>query len=172
MTKPVKHQPKIGASSASPPIDAGPRSSASIHGYSRDRSIAVLLDPKVAGPMLWDLVDKTKQGVNPLTELIQALSHLDQPIFGFAKTSGSGHYQQIDPYGFCGYVAFEQLSRKSKTVYHPTCLNLAGFTVRIIVTKLVLHLDQFYVYACYGMFHISSKHTSRAQRNTEGCKHS
>ena len=100
--------------SASPPIDAGPRSSAPIHGFSRDRSIAVLLDPKVAGPMLWDLVDKTKQGVNPLTELIQALSHLDKPIFGFAKTSGSGHYQQIDPYGFCGYVAFEPLSRKSK----------------------------------------------------------
>ena len=108
-----------------PPVDAGPRSSAPIHGFSRDGSIAVLLDPKVAGPTLWDIVDKAKQAVDPLTHLIQALRHLDQPIFGFAKASDSGHYKQTDPYGFCGYLAFEQLSRKSETVYHPTCLNLA-----------------------------------------------
>ena len=124
-TTPVKEQSIVNTSITSPRIDAGPRSSAPIHGFSRDRSIAVLLDPKLAGPILWDIVDKAKQAVNPLIELIQALSHLDKPIFGFAKTSDSGHYKQTDTYGFCGYLAFEQLSRKSKTVYNPTCLNLA-----------------------------------------------
>ena len=63
-------------------------------GLTRDRSIAVLLDPKVAGPMLWDIVDEAKQAVDPLAHLIQALSHLEKPIFGFAMTSDSGHYKQ------------------------------------------------------------------------------
>ena len=54
--------------------------------------------------MLLDIVDKAKQAVDPLTHLIQALRHLDQPIFGFAKTSDSGLYKQTDPYGFCGYL--------------------------------------------------------------------
>ena len=64
--------------------------------------------------MLWDIVDEAKQAVDPPAHLIQALNHLDKPFFGFAKTSDSGHYKQTDPYGFCGYLSFEQLSRKSK----------------------------------------------------------
>ena len=42
--------------------------------------------------MLWDIVDGAKQAVDPLTHLIQALNHLDKPIFGFAKTSDTSRY--------------------------------------------------------------------------------
>ena len=64
-TTPVKQQSIVNTSITSPRIDAGPRSSGPIHGFSRDRSIAVLLDPKAAGLMLWDIVDRAKQAVNP-----------------------------------------------------------------------------------------------------------
>ena len=72
-TTPVKEQSIVNTSITSPRIDAGPCSSAPIHGFSRDRSIAVILDPKAAGPMLCDIVDRAKQAVDPLTHLIQAV---------------------------------------------------------------------------------------------------
>ena len=120
-TTPGKEQPTVNTLSILDHIDSGPRSSAKIRGFSMDRSIAVTLDPKATGPTLWDIVDKAKQAVNPLTELIQALSHLDQPIFGFAKTSDTIFFSQTHGYGFCGYLACEQLSRKTSTLPHPTC---------------------------------------------------
>ena len=121
-TTPVNQQSIVNTSITSPRIDAGPCSSAPIHWFSRYRSIAVLLDPKAAGPMLWDIVDRAKQAVNPLTHLIQALRHLDQPIFGFAKTSDSGHYKQTDPYGFSGYLALSYQESQKQSIIQPALI--------------------------------------------------
>ena len=117
-----KEQSIVNTSSIPDHIDSGPRSSAPIHGFSRDRSIAVILDPKAAGSMLWDIVEKAKQAVDPPAELMETLRHFNQPSFDFAKTSDTSRFSQTHGYGFCGYLALEQLSRHQCYIILPALI--------------------------------------------------
>ena len=130
-----KEKPTVNTSSILDHIDSGPRSSAPICGFSMDQSIAVTLDPKAAGPTLWDIVDKAKQAVDPLAEIMGTLRPFNRPSFEFAKPSDTSRFSQTHGYGFCGYLALEQLSRKTSTLYHPTCLDLARADNRLKLTK-------------------------------------
>ena len=108
-----------------------------------DRSIAVTLYPKAAGPTLWDIVDRAKQAIDPLAELMETLRHFNRPSFDFAKTSDTSRFSQTHAYGFCGYLALEQLSRKTSTLRH-TCLDLAKADDRLKLTKC--YEEQQYIY--------------------------